>query len=409
MRKDLVGPLPGSLSVALLAATLASGALPARSPAGVYGTPWNADGLANLEVGRYTTALAHRFRADYTGEVRKIKVFFVFRTSCDGCYMWGDGGQVEVELRTDDGSVDHFPSNTVLASALITDPTKTAPGPPIYGVKSNSCPPCGSSYRVITLDTPASLEQGELYHLVYTNPSPNPRNNYVSLDELFNAAGTSPMQPEVSDLDWAMLANYGSSWGVNLFHTPILEVWYDGGSYKQGIGYIDAYSQSGIVSIFGANRIATRFIVSGGDRTISRINVRVRKVGAPGRLSMRIEKLDGTLVRRVSVPALSVPTSMSWVSSSFLAPPLPVLANGESYRLVLSASGSLGNRYETFGMAKGTSYGFSNVFADGWAEVNTGTGWKRYKGPLNEFQTYFTVDAPLLTAAPTNELAGAAD
>ena len=85
-----------------------------------YGCPWNADGLANLEIGKQQgRRISFRFRAEHSGELESAALYLVFRALG---YYHGDGGQVLLELQTDDGTPEHRPSGTVVASSLVQDP-----------------------------------------------------------------------------------------------------------------------------------------------------------------------------------------------------------------------------------------------------------------------------------------------
>lgn len=137
-----------------------------------YGCAWNADGLANLEIGKYPgRTVSYRFRAEHSVTADKVMVYLVYSTG----YGKGDGGRILLELQSDDGTSNHYPSGTVLASAIVTDP-KT------------------QWNRLFVFDKPTVLESGRLYHLVFSNVGSDPVHNYVSIDNLFNerdAAGCS--------------------------------------------------------------------------------------------------------------------------------------------------------------------------------------------------------------------------
>ena len=96
-----------------------------------YGNPWSANGLANLEVGRFPGRMvSYRFRAAETADFTTAKVFFIFAVFSERGYANGDGGQVRIELRPDDGSQNHFPDMTVapLTSVLLADPINKTKG-----------------------------------------------------------------------------------------------------------------------------------------------------------------------------------------------------------------------------------------------------------------------------------------
>ena len=119
----------------------------------LYGNAFNADNLDNVELGPpLGRRISYRFRAERTGDVGEAMIYLVF---AGPGYFAGTGGQVLLELQSDDGSADHLPSGTLLASTLVTDPT-------------------AQWNRLVVFGSPASLQTGELYHLVFSNPDPAP-------------------------------------------------------------------------------------------------------------------------------------------------------------------------------------------------------------------------------------------
>jgi len=341
-----------------------------QPPAVLYGCPWNADGLANFEIGRQEgRSAAYRFRATHTGTVDKVMIFLIFRAPG---YYAGDGGQVRLELEEDDGTDSHFPSGKTLATSLLTDPMKQ---------KWN---------RMFTFDHPARLVQGQLYHLVFTNPAPDPVHNYVSVDDLHNRRRAPNMQPGISDLDLAVLCKFSSKtpWTINYGHTPIFCLYYEDGN-RQGQGYRDATCGSPC-AIGGADRVAEVFTVTGSARTVTSVSVRVRRVGNPVDLQARLEQADGTLLETVHIPVSAALSDYGWVAGRFRVKQL--LQAGKTYRLVLSAPA--GTRYETFPVQDGKAYGFDtpNLFGDGHFEQSSGATWQQYRGRADfDMQFYFTL------------------
>lgn len=58
----------------------------------IFGVGWTADSLANIEIGRFPgRSASYRFRAKHGGRVGKLRVFFIFRKVCPGCYANGNG------------------------------------------------------------------------------------------------------------------------------------------------------------------------------------------------------------------------------------------------------------------------------------------------------------------------------
>jgi len=191
----------------------------------LYGCPWGADSLGNLEIGKAAgRKVAYRFFAGHSGELEKVVIFLVFRAPG---YYKGDGGHVLAEIRSDDETDRHLPSGTVLGSCLIENPM--FPTHPWSGT--------GVGYPELRFDRAVSLEQGRLYHVVFTNPAPDPINNYVSIDDLYRNRREPNMQPGVSDLELAVLYKYSvqHDWEVNYAHTPIFCVAYADG-FRQGQG-----------------------------------------------------------------------------------------------------------------------------------------------------------------------------
>jgi hypothetical protein len=326
-------------------------AVPQDSPP-VYGCPWNADSLGNFEIGRQAGRTAsYRFRAAHSGTVDRVMIYLIFRAPG---YYKGDGGQILLQFHTDDGNADHNPSGTVLASSLVTDPMK-------------------QWNRLFVFDKPVPLEAGKLYHLVFTNPAPDPVNNFVSVDALHHVRRKPGVQPAVSDLDLAVLTRMSGDapWAINYGLTPIFCLSFADG-YKQGQGYMDV---SGVCPISGNNKVREVFRVSGADRTVAELRVRLRKKGAPGDLTVRLETAEGARVAGGVVPAASVMDSYSWVVCKFAT--ACVLKTGQSYHLELSAPP--GDAYETVPLQEGGARcGFDcpEVFADGYFQFTTGSAWE---------------------------------
>ena len=102
------------------------------------------------------------------------------------------------------------------------------------------------SFPVLTFSSPARIQQGEIYHLVITNPDPDPVTNYVSVNSLWMEAGLQPKQPSLADGDWFLLLGYTTNPGLwttredggTDSYTPILELDYADG-YSTGVGYME--------------------------------------------------------------------------------------------------------------------------------------------------------------------------
>ncbi len=355
----------------------ASSGLPSASR-NFYGPGINADDLANVVVGWDTAndtcnrVVSQRWRARRSGTLTTIRPFFQFSSVRSG-YAMGDGGTIQIQLQADDGSGNHYPSGTPLASLVCDHPVTT-----------------GDHWPLLTFATPAAIVEGQLYHLVYANVAADPKANWVSLDHLLMWDAGASVQPTFSNDDWAILERgCGGTWAVynrggGHSLTPILELGYgDGGS--QGQGYIQGFGQTvatpwvnpkPISSAQGAREV---FTPSGGNRAVSAVSVRVNRTSGTSALTVRIEKADGTLVGggTVAVAQGAVSAShngSSWAKVSF-STPLNLLA-GQAYRLVLSSPA--GTTHTAHVLEKGSSCGYraTTFFADGYAEFNNGTGWQ---------------------------------
>ena len=314
----------------------------------VYGTPWAADGLANLEVGSSKNrTVNYRIRAEHTGQVDRATVFFVFREG----YGAGDGGDIRIEIRQDDASPEHLPSDIVLASALVTEPMS-------------------ENYPQVTFEPPATLEAGRLYHIQFSNVAADSAANYVSTDELFTPAA-SPQQPTVSDETLACLYSDddGATWTHNRTHTPIYSLRYMNGA-SQGVGYTNARSESGVRSIGAGNKVRVAFTVTGGNRTVTEMNLRLEGAGF---LKVRLETANGALIEEGTLERTTA--ARDWSAFGFAAP--QELQDGESYHLEFSSDT---DSFTTFGLSdyggRRGAFDVGSTFGDGELQFTTGGDWE---------------------------------
>lgn len=344
----------------------------------VYGCPWNADSLGNLQIGKTVgRKVSYRFRAVADKELRGVRVYLIFRRDVRE-YGRGDGGQVKLELHADDGTDDHHPAaGPALAGALVTDPTKDAR-------------PGDIAYRLFEFDQPARLERGRLYHLVFTNPAPDPVNHYVSIDDLYHNARAPNVQPGVDDTDLAVIYKYSEKdpWAINHAHTPIFSLHFADGTHG-GQAYINARSQSLLCKIAGPAGVRQVFTVSGGGRTVRAVSVRLRKAGRPGDLVLRLEGGNGEAIEEATIPAASVGDEHGWVTHRFARE--HTLKDGKSYALRLTAPE--GDAYEIYPLQEGTRNGFHSplLFTDGHFEHAGADGRWRDEHKGCDMQFYFTV------------------
>jgi len=352
----------------------------------IYGTGWGADSLGNIEVGKENgRKISYRFRAEKNGPVDKVLIYLIFR---DLGYYSGNGGAIKMELQSDDGSAQHLPSGNTLTNGTVVD------NAPMAGTQVT---------HIFNFPDPGpELVQGQLYHLVFSNPlvyngdpATDPKTNWVSINCIYPARAKANVQPAKSDLDFAVLWIYGGSvsqnWEFNYNHTPIFCLFYQDAS-TQGQGYINAASQSGLTLLSGVNKVGETFTVSGGDQTINKVGIFLaKKYGEnPGDLTVRLEESNGMLIEEVVIPSSQLPaliigrndTIGDWVSKQFLQS--HILRNGNTYNVVLSAP--VGDSYRVFPLDEGTGYGYrSGIFTDGYYQYNTGSGWQSRTGSDMQF------------------------
>ena len=351
--------------------------VPPLTPANIYGSGINADDLANIILGWDTStdscnrSLSYRCRVGYTGNLLAIRPKCIWSTDKKG-YSLGNGGRIQVQVQSDDGTFNHFPSGAVLGSLDYDQPINQ-----------------GHYSPLLTFPNPVKVSAGELYHVVFCNIASDPRVDFVSLDHLYMWKATSPAQPILSNLELAVLERGGEgAWtvyrrGVGHGLTPILELVYEGGNV-QGQGYIQGYGQTSTQGwinpkpISGEQAVRETFTVSGTERTVSSVSVRVNRLTGASPLSIRLEKGDGTLVEQgsVLVPLGEVsPTTNNetWITLSFSAP--VKLRVGDGYHLVLGCPADTVHTTHVLEKGRASGYSPATYFTDGYAQFNSGAGW----------------------------------
>ena len=356
---------------------------------GQYGPGLNADALANTTIGGpYLNTTAFGFRVHHSGAIASIRVYVVWSNTSPG-YNGGTGGALLFSMQPDDGTPDHHPSGSTVASALHTDPLS-------HGY-----------FPVVTFSSPVPVLAGELYHIVITNPDPDPATNYVSVNSLWMENRLTPEQPAMADSDWFQLLGNatrpGDWWprenGNGDSFTPIVELQYTDG-YTTGMGYMEVWVGNP-KTISGTSSVRQYFQVSGQDQTISDVAIRLRRNSGKDSLTVQLQDAMAVPFAQSSVAASAVPLDYAWVTFHF---PSPItLAEGRQYFLTLSAPST--SAYALFAIRQGSSsnVGFSptTYFDDGYAQFNNGSGWTGWDqwGELNRHDG----DLQFLFTGPSNE------
>ena len=357
---------------------------PTLPPAGasIYGPGIAADTLGNEQVGGTdhggaNTQVSYRFRATESSALNSIRVYI----QSGAGYGGGTGGTLVLTVQPDDGTANHFPSPTVLASSALVHPGS-------------------AGGQLFTFSSPAVLTAGQLYHIVWTNTDPAPIVNFVSTDGLWNFQPTTPYQPAFADTDWAQLHKTDAHpWALTPGATPILGLVYANGK-RAGMGYMEVWVRN-YINISGSTMARESFTLSGPSRSVSTVSVRLKRVSGSSPLIMRLETASGVLIEEGTVPASSIAVAdpannrqaPTWVTYTFASP--RALTQGQPYNLVLSSSAD--TSYSVYVIRKGVEYqyGPETYFADGHAQYDAGSGWIPFTqdggGPLDEgdLQFYF--------------------
>ncbi len=359
-------PTPGATAESTPTPTPTAAATPTPTPVpppspstppsatGIYGSAIGMDGIGNTQVGgpngAPTRLVSYRFRASTSAALPSIQ----FATTNGSGYWGGTGGSLSITVQTDNGA--GYPSGTILASASL--------------VPQNLC----CNWPVLTFSSPPTLTAGHLYHVVFRNTDPDPATNYPSLNNLYSGNADVPRQPKYSDTDWAETLKDGGSWWTRPDYTPSLGLYYANG-VVDGVGY--AYIGSP-ATISGTSRARETFTVSGANRSVSAVGVRLKSVSGSDPLTIRLETSGGAAIETVTIPGSAL-TAGHWATATFHAS--HTLDSGASYNLQLTTPST--SRYSLQSIYQGSSYGAWNpatYFADGRAQTDTGGGWANWGG-----------------------------
>jgi hypothetical protein len=374
---------------------------------GYYGSQIQADDIANIVIGwnplndDMNRCADIRVLCNHTGTLESIRPFFIWSLVKAG-YNLGTGGVILIEVQADDGTANHFPSGTTLASYTYHPPQP-------WAVNYLNWP-------LLTFATPPSLVAGKIYHFIFSNIDPDPKANWISLDNLWLYETEPQRQPCWPDADMDILEkNEAGNWVVynrgTGSITPVFELAYADGA-SQGQGYIQGYCAQTVAgdgwvnpkAIQGTSGVRETFTVSGGNKTVSSVSVRVNRISGASPLTLSLLAADGATVLAtgaVMAPKGGANTSSfcgeSWVTVTFPSP--FTLVSGTAYFLELSSPED--TLHQTHALNRGTTYGFSapTCFADGYAQFTTGSGWSGFDvwGLQNrtdcDLQFYFNVIA----------------
>ena len=338
---------------------------PPSGVTGIYGSAVGMDSKNNLYIGAGANQkVSHRFRAGTSANLKTI----AFNQRGGPNYSGGNGGSIEVSIQTNDNGK---PSGNVLSSFAFN------PGNPAGHWENR---------EVLTFPDPASLNQGQIYHVVFRNVGGSPISNFISANEVFEYNPTSPRQPGFSD-DYAVLTNTGSGWNVSSSNTAVMDLGY-GNGHHDGNAYYEMTPEY-FTEISGVKMARERFQVSGPNRVVTQAWIRVKRTFGSSPLTVRLENAGGDVLASDNIAASNIPTSplwtpggsdwtpaslsgSKWVKASFGGP--IQLKSGEVYRLRFSTAGD--TLYAALPVREVTDVNWhSRAFRDGQAERTFGNGW----------------------------------
>lgn len=359
---------------------------PSRAVLEYYGPALQFDVLNNESI---TTAdVDYRFRAKASGPAQSVIWWDKYDGgTCDG-YACGTGGAVNLCIYGDDGNDDHLAAGSALV-CVIDASLRT-----------------GERIRSEQFPEGKPLRAGSLYHLVWHNIDPDPTRNYVSVDDVCVWREKKPRQPTVSDDDLAVLVG-NKVVGTD---TPIFQLTYRDGS-TQGQGYKESWNYTS-AEISGPARVRELVTVTGHERQVTAVSVRVNRTSGTLPLRITLSTADGTILEEGSIEATKFPIGArlggnarasqfvipEWGTMTFALP--RILLPGKKYQLILSAAGD--SVYQAYGIQRASAYGFSpfTFFADGRGEFSrdgglTWSGFSQTAESTNhkdaDLQFYFTV------------------
>jgi hypothetical protein len=338
---------------------------PPSGVTGIYGSAFGMDSKNNLYIGGGANQkVSHRFRAGTDANLRTI----AFNQRGGPNYSGGNGGSIEVSIQTNDNGK---PSGNVLSSLTFN------PGNP--GVH-------WENHEVLTFPDPASLNQGQIYHVVFRNVGASPASNFISANEAFQFNPIDPRQPGFSD-DYAVLTNTGSGWNVSMRDTAVMDLGY-GNGHHDGNAYYEMTPEY-FSEISGVKMARERFQVSGPNRVVTQAWIRVKRTFGSSPLTVRLENAAGDVLASDNIAASNIPTSplwtpggtdwtnaslsgSKWVKASFGGP--IQLKSGEVYRLRFSTAAD--TLYAALPVRELLDpVWHSRAFRDGQAERTFGNGW----------------------------------
>lgn len=365
------------------------GTEPPATTTSFYGPAYNMDGLGNAQVGGpdggvNNVEVAFGFKAEKTGTIVAVRNYWLDERYSG--YGGGNGGIFRLSIYTESDGV---------------------PGTEI-GYTNNLEPPAPPSSETIfyetTLTNTASVTKDNYYFVVFKNIDSTPITNFSSVNMTWMETPLTPKQPRFPDTEYKFTRKFGSSadWGnypeLDVWYTPIVDLRYSDG-FHQGQGYMEVEKDDQPIINGSTYMMREHFTVSGGDKTVTGVAVRLAKSSGTGNLTVRLEDDNESLIADISIPTSSVPVQSPsgdpagvWVTGTFSTP--QTLTDSETYNVVLLTDSSTTLWSRCIQKGAGWDMDAATYFNDGYAQYTTngGSTWVEASGLATDgdMQFYFT-------------------
>lgn len=265
------------------------------------GNPVAMTSLANYPIGQNKDwRVSIRFKSDYSGSLARFKLYWKYAPG----YSAGDGGDIKITLRTDDGTSSHNPSSTILATTIFYPNIQS-----------------GVDVRFKELSFPVAplIEKDKTYHLHFENLHPDKSNNWISINNVYNhGRSESTLQPTEDPTEWGLLNRLGATgaWKLSPGFCPILAL----GISRTGVTTPDVYQGNGYMEFWGASsngvRVGGTSLLRQGfnsttSMTVGGISVNAGKYTGTGALQVELLSSTGTVLGSGTISADSFPNATS--------------------------------------------------------------------------------------------------
>jgi hypothetical protein len=351
-----------------------------------YGLAWNADALNNVTIGEQ--AVGRRVGILFTAPVTANLNSFTCALAYGPGYSLGTGGSVKCALVADDGTTDHFPTGSDIASVTVSTPVGS---------------PGSEAMQTFTFGSPPSVTKGTRYHIVLESADASPASNFVSIDETYNTTPTTPVQPTIPDDQFYCNFKYnsGNPWEHLPHNSPSPVNWHYSDGTDDGFSVDYTPVVAAIRNVGGANRVRETFIAAASG-LYTGLRVRLyRQSGTTVALTVDLKE-SGTVIATTTIPATGIvaaaaaanPAAGTWVGIDATI----ILVAGRTYTIELSAVGET-TFYQAYPLRTAIDANWSgaakdNRFTEGVWEYSTNSGgsWTKELGEDDyKMQAYFSV------------------